>query len=189
MSSYLLVLVDLTFHLNLFFATMSELSAGFDVEVTTGAPSNAPEKASKRSQVEKNVESSSRVPKKKPLHKHTLPSNTDAPAKRHKVAESSPSQVSSNLGSLAEPFIKDAELKGSHGRSEKEIQCVMAKASVKLYYYTMTRLTSLSEQEARLKSAEAEKVKLKGELSEAIRDNGRLKKNLDAQIAASKKEE
>lgn len=65
----------------------------------------------------------------------------------------------------------------------------MAKVSAESYYYTMTRLNTLNEKEARLKVVEEERATFKKELSNFIKKNGRLRKDLDAQVSASKQEE
>lgn len=176
---------NVSFHSS--FVVMSGLPDKFGVgsEVTKDTPLENVEIISKKVQ----VEGPSRLHKKTNLHKHTLPSFINVHSKRPKVVGSSPSLVSSNLGSLVEPFIRDTELKSWVGRPENDIQRAMATTSAELYYYTIMCLTTMSDQEARLKSLEEEKNKLKNELAEALMDNGHLKNNLDTHIATSKKEE
>lgn len=171
---------------------MSGLPKGFGVsgEVTENPPRDV-SKASltKKATTDRQPEGASRAPRKVPLHKHTIPTAGEGPSKRQRVTSSSSSMVSSNLGTLAEPFVTDAELKVWAGRPDKEVQRAMAKASVELYYYTMTRLNSVGELEARLKALEDDKAKLEAELEVALGDNDSLKKELDTQVATSKREE
>lgn len=167
---------------------MSGLPKGFGVSTAAGASTKVPGEASKKATAKKD-DGAPRTLKRSALHRQVLPASGDAPSKRHKAAEPSPSLVSSNLGSLAEPFIRDTELKSWASRSEVEIQRAMAKASAELYYHTMTRLDSLSEKEARLKALEEEKSVLHKEVTTLSEDNTRLKADLDAHIVASKQEE
>lgn len=166
---------------------MSGLPKGFGVGTAMGAPTKMCTEASKKAPQEKKGEGAPRPHKRPAPQRHVPPSTGEVPSKRQKAAESS-SLVSVNLGSLADPFVKDSELKHWAGRSEKEVQTAMARASAELYYYTMTRLTAMSDQEARLAALEEEKLKLKAEMAALSADNVRLRGDLDAQAAASKKE-
>lgn len=169
---------------------MSGLPAGFGVgaEVAEDVPKVIP-RVTKKAPAERQTQGAPKPSRRVPLHHHTQPATGEGPSKRQKVTSSSSSLVSSNLGALAEPFVKDAELKAWAGRPEKEVQQAMAKASAELYYYTMTRLNSVSDLEARLKSSDEDKAKLEAELEVTLGDNDRLKKELDTHMVNSKREE
>lgn len=173
----------------MFLAGMSGLPAGFGVgaEITEDAP-KAPPKVTKKASVDLPDGGAPKPSRRVPLHKHTQSAAGEGPSKRQKVMGSSSSLVSSNLGTLAESFVKDSELKVWAGRPEKEVQQSMAKAAAEVYYYTMTRLKALEEKDATLKAGDEERAFLKQELSDLLKQNGQLRKDFEEQVASSRTE-